>query len=305
MARGEGEGFVLEAEAAWPGHGFGADSRFSPEDFEGAEVERFRSVVLAYYDSCGRRFPWRETDDPYRILVSEIMLQQTQTHRVLPKYSSFLELFPTAGALAAAPLREVLLAWQGLGYNRRAKYLKDCAEVIVNERGGTFPRTPEELKELPGIGTYTAGAVAAFAFGHPVAFVETNIRTVFIHFFFPGIEGVGDPEILTLARKALDREDPRTWHWALMDYGAWLKGLFPNPSRRSSLYVRQSRFEGSLRQARGAVLRELSASRVLGIAELESRLGFSPERLAKAISGLEAEGLVALGDGTARIAGSP
>lgn len=222
-------------------------------------VARFRTMIYGYHRANPRPMPWRETDDPYRILVSEIMLQQTQVERVKLKYAEFLDAFPTARELAAAPLPEVLHRWQGLGYNRRAIYLKRCCEEIADHYAGIFPRTPDELQSLPGIGPYTARAVAAFAFGVAEPLIETNIRTLFIHFFCHGREKVCDSEIMPLIAATLDRNNPREWYYALMDYGVMLKQTHPNPGRRSRHHAQQSRFEGSNRQLRSRLLRAVMA----------------------------------------------
>ena len=202
-----------------------------------------------------------------------MMLQQTQTLRVLPKYEAWLNQFPTAESLASASLSEVLAAWSGLGYNRRARFLQQSCQTVCTEYNGIFPKTAEELERLPGIGPYTARAVAAFAFNSPEVFVETNIRSVFIFFFFKhAVEKVSDKEILPLVEETLYKENPRIWYYALMDYGAELKKKVKNPSRKSAGYAKQSKFEGSLRQARGAVLRQLTknkASTIESIAEAE------------------------------------
>lgn len=199
--------------------------------------------------------PWRETIDPYAILVSEIMLQQTQVERVRCKYTEFMSAFPDSATLAAAPLDQVLRIWQGLGYNRRAIALQRCAQTIETDFLGIFPLDISQLESLPGIGPYTARAMAAFAFGVAEPLIETNIRTVFIHFFFHEREGVTDREIMPLVAATLDRKNPREWYYALMDYGVHLKGLHPNPGRRSRHHQRQSRFEGSNRQLRSRILK--------------------------------------------------
>lgn len=237
------------------------------------KITEFRRAVLDNFHQAGRDFPWRNTHDPYKILVSEMMLQQTQTLRVLPKYEAWLNQFPTAESLASASLSEVLAAWSGLGYNRRARFLQQSCQTVCTEYNGIFPKTAEELERLPGIGPYTARAVAAFAFNSPEVFVETNIRSVFIFFFFKhAVEKVSDKEILPLVDETLYKENPRIWYYALMDYGAELKKKVKNPSRKSAGYAKQSKFEGSLRQARGAVLRQLTknkASTIESIAEAE------------------------------------
>lgn len=225
----------------------------------GADYAEFQNEILSFYREHGRALPWRQTSDPYAILISEFMLQQTQTQRVIPKYARWLEEFPTVRALADAPFTQVLRCWVGLGYNRRARYLHECAKKIVREFDGAVPSNPAALRTLPGIGAYTAAAVAAFAYDKPTIFIETNIRAVFIHFFFSYREEVSDKEIAPLVRASLYEEDPRTWYYALMDYGAALKKRRDNPNRQSKHYVKQSQFKGSLRQARGAIIRALIA----------------------------------------------
>ncbi|HIJ95273.1 MAG TPA: A/G-specific adenine glycosylase [Desulfuromonadales bacterium] len=220
-------------------------------------ISAFRREIYHYHRTNPRPMPWRETDDPYRILVSEIMLQQTQVERVRLKYAEFLSAFPSVENLAAAPLSDVLQLWQGLGYNRRAVALQRCAGEIVTRWGGQFPTSIDGLQSLPGIGPYTARAVASFAFGVADPLIETNIRTVCIHFFFHGHEQVSDRQIMPLVAATLDRDNPREWYYALMDYGVMLKHKHPNPGRRSSHHVQQSRFEGSNRQQRSRLVREV------------------------------------------------
>lgn len=218
------------------------------------QVIRFRAAVRAHYRRHRRGFPWRRTRLPYRILVSEVMLQQTQSSRVEPFYRRFMRRFPTLRALARAPAAAVLREWSGLGYNRRALYLWRAAQAAVRRYGGALPRTQEALQELPGVGAYTAGAVLAFSFDEPVVFVETNIRTVFLHCFFKRRRFVRDRELLPLVEQTLDRRHPGTWYQALMDYGAWLKREHGNENTRSSNYAKQSPFRGSRRQLRGMLL---------------------------------------------------
>ncbi len=196
-----------------------------------------------------------------------MMLQQTQVARVIPKYKAFLKKFPTLQKLAKAKTLDVLKLWSGLGYNRRALYLKRAAEAIVYDHHGKFPKDVETLESLPGIGAYTARAITTFTWNEPNVFIETNIRSVFIHEFSPkagtsskkskkiSTTKIRDREILLLVEKTLDRTDPRQWYWALMDYGAMLKTSHPNPSRKSAHYAKQSKFEGSNRQIRGALVR--------------------------------------------------
>lgn len=219
----------------------------------------FKRAIREYYREKGRHhLPWRKTTDPYKILVSEIMLQQTQVDRVLPKYKAFIKQWPTARRLAEAALSDVLKAWQGLGYNRRAKMLHACAREIKDTYKGVFPDTKEGLEVLPGVGPYTAGAVMVFAYNKPVTMIETNIRTVYLHHFFNDATDVEDKALLQLITKTVDKKDPREWYWALMDYGAYLKKEFGNPNSRSKHYTKQSKFQGSDRQIRGAILRLLA-----------------------------------------------
>lgn len=224
-----------------------------------SRVAAFRRLVWAHYKTQGRHaLPWRESYDPYRVLVSEVMLQQTQVERVIAYYEDWLNKFPTVHALAKAPLSNVLRAWQGLGYNRRAKLLHETAKAVVREYQGTFPQAPEELEKLPGIGPYTARAVAAFAFNQDVAFIETNIRTVFTHHFFPKKNEVSDKELMPLIQEALPKGKSRLWYSALMDYGSSLKRAGVQINAKAKGYKKQSTFAGSSREARGTILKALA-----------------------------------------------
>ncbi len=272
-----------------------------PEAPAEAQIHAFREAVYAEYRERGRRLPWRETRDPWAILVSELMLQQTQAARVVPKYEEWLRRWPDPAALAAASVADALAAWSGLGYNRRALALKAAAAIIEYEHAGAVPEDSAVLRALPGVGAYTAGAVRAFAFGRPDVFLETNIRAALLHWFFPGREGVRDRELLPAAALVLDASDPRTWYYALMDYGAALKRLAPNPSRRSAHHVAQSRFEGSLRQARGAVVRLLSSEGPAEAERIHELCGMERERVAGALAALVAEGAVEYAGSLARI----
>lgn len=218
-------------------------------------IRQFRTIIYEYYDAQGRDLPWRQSHDPYEILVSEIMLQQTQVERVLKYYGPFLQRFPNFQALAQASLGEILTAWQGLGYNRRAQALHQIAQRVVREHHGRLPTTRSALETLPGIGTATAGAVQAFAFAQPVVFLETNIRRVYLHFFFPQAQGVTDKMLLPLILMTMDAPQVRPWYYALMDYGVMLKKTVPNPNHRSAHCSRQSPFPGSDRELRSRILR--------------------------------------------------
>ncbi len=218
---------------------------------------QFRRIVWKHYRTHGRHdLPWRTTRDPYRILVSEVMLQQTQVERVKPYYKIWLKRFPTVKKLADAPLGEVLKVWQGLGYNRRAKMLHEAARAIV--RTGVFPKTATDLERLPGIGPYTARAIMAFAHNADEVFIETNIRSAVIHHFFPKKRAVHDREVLAILENVHPKGKSREWYAALMDYGAHLKRSGVRLNGKSKGYTKQKTFSGSDRQARGAILRELA-----------------------------------------------
>ncbi|MBI3420818.1 MAG: A/G-specific adenine glycosylase [Candidatus Sungbacteria bacterium] len=226
-----------------------------PRKLQHSGIESFRKYIWDYAKQHRRDLPWRNTCDPYRIVVSEVMLQQTQVSRVLAKYPEFIDLFPNVSVLAQASLPAVLRAWQGMGYNRRALALKRLGEDIVQNHAAKIPSDPDVLCTLPGIGNATAGAIGAFAFNKPAVFIETNIRRVFIHFFFPNSRDVADREIHPLVEKTLDFANPREWYYALMDYGAALgRNLACNPNRKSRHYHAQSRFRGSDRQLRGSII---------------------------------------------------
>lgn len=254
-------------------------------------IDRFRATVYANYEQRGRDFPWRHTTDPYHILVSEIMLQQTQTSRVEPKYMEFIMRFPDFETLDGARAEDVLDAWQGLGYNRRAVALHAISRRVCSSFGGHLPEDKETLLSLPGIGPYTAAAIRAFAFNQPEAFIETNIRAAFIHEFFPESSRVSDAEILPLVEAALDRAAPRQWYQALMDYGAMLKEA-GNPSRRSAHHHPQSRFEGSRRQARGIILRALLQSGPAAVDVLAAGVDGWDSRFEDALETMKRDGLV-------------
>lgn len=214
------------------------------------------------------------------------MLQQTQVARVIPKYQAFLEQFPTLDRLKRASLASVLTSWQGLGYNRRAKYLWQLAQEV-----DALPKTQAALEQLPGIGPYTAAAVCAFAYNQPVLMLETNIRTVYLYHFFPDASKVNDKELLPLIEASLNQDQPREWYWALMDYGSYLKSVLPNPNRLSAHHTEQSTFTGSKRQVRGEILRVLS-KRSLTKQELFATLTSNPEYFQVALEALIQEELV-------------
>ena len=264
----------------------------TPPHLTQREIQSFQRLVREYYDRAGRTFPWRETTDPYRILVSELMLQQTQTARVVEKYVRFVDTLPDVSSLADVSTHEVLTLWQGLGYNRRALYLKKAAAVIVRDFNGIIPNSEKFLLSLPGVGPATAGAVRAFAFNEPSVFVETNIRSVFIHHFFEGRDAVTDREILPLVEATLDRKNPRTWYWGLMDYGVHLKESKGNPAARSAHHTTQSPFRGSDREIRGAVLALLVEKEVVTKEDILARFPGETKRVERIVADLQQEGFL-------------
>ena len=244
--------------------------------------------------------PWRKTHDPYRIMVSEIMLQQTQVDRVIPYYEKFLKLFPTVRSLAKAPLSEVLRAWSGLGYNRRAKFLHMAARAIVEKHKGVMPKEYDDLLALPGIGEYTAKAIRVFAYNKPEVFIETNVRSVFIHHFSPRGRKVSDARLMPLITETLHTKDPRVWYAALMDYGAYLKQMHPNPSRKSKHHMKQSVFDGSNRQLRGAIIRRLMDG-PLSEEKLRTFDAKNSYRIALVLKSLRDEEMIEMVDGKWRL----
>ncbi|HEY4507696.1 MAG TPA: A/G-specific adenine glycosylase [Candidatus Paceibacterota bacterium] len=267
-----------------------------------AEVRAFRRALYGHYLAHRRDLPWRRTRDPYKILVSEAMLQQTQVPRVVPKFLSFIGQFPTPHALAGAPLSAVLAAWQGLGYNRRAKNLWHAAQTIAKEHHGKVPKTYQGLVDLPGVGDYTAGAILAFAFGRSRPIIETNVRTVIIHHFYRRKRNVTDREILSIVAQTLRGEDPRNYYAAIMDYGAYLKSTVGNVSHRSYHHatVKKTAYRGSTRQIRGAALRTLVSgpATLASLAKKVAReLGVAAELVKNAAASLLGEGLAVKTDG--------
>ncbi len=263
----------------------------------------FVRAVYAYYKKEGRHdLAWRhlpagrQGPDPYKIAVSEVMLQQTQVARVKEKYAEFLKRFPTAKKLAAASLADVMKVWTGLGYNRRAKFLKAMAETVTNQYKGKFPKTVSELEHLPGVGHYTARAIATFAYNQPHAFIETNIRTVYLHHFFPHTIQetealVSDKVLMPIIEATLDAKNPRAWYWALMDYGSFLKAQGVKIHRTSAQYKKQSKFVGSVREVRGAIIKVLALGPVTA-PMLRKKVPFDSIRYETALMQLIAEQLI-------------
>lgn len=257
-------------------------------------------ALLPFYTKERRVFPWREPRlvqhkdgslDAYAIWVSEIMLQQTQASRVVLKYERFMRQFPTVKKLSQASLREVLIAWQGLGYNRRGKALHVASKILCEKHDCAVPREKEALLSLPGVGAYTAGAVRAFAFNEPELFLETNIRTVLLHHFLQKRKEVADKELLAHLEKVMDKKEPRRFYTAMMDYGAQLKAEGIHTNAQSKHYTKQKAFKGSDREIRGALLRAL-AKRSATTPALEKLLQSEPLRLKKQLIALQSEGFI-------------
>jgi A/G-specific adenine glycosylase len=256
------------------------------------QVRAFRKKIYDFYDVEGRILPWRSRVTPYRVLVSEIMLQQTQVERVVERYGPFLAAFPDFPSLAKAPLSKLLRVWSGMGYNRRALSLKSLAQKVVEEHRGRLPTDQEKLLALPGIGKYTAGAVLAFSFNKPVVFMDTNIRRVYIHEFFHDRENIHDDEIIPLLELTIDALNPRKWYNALMDYGAVLKREQVNPNRRSAHYTKQGPFENSNRQVRGRIIKVLVKESPLTMSQVVEKTGMQRDRVKTNLVQLAKEGFI-------------
>lgn len=254
------------------------------------DSEEFRRLLHQKGEELYRAMPWRDDTRPYYVLVSELMLQQTQVSRVVPKFKAFIAAFPDEKALAAASLADVLRLWQGLGYNRRAKFLYQAAQMIVSEYGGTFPEDETDIVKLPGVGKNTAGAILAYAFNRPAIYIETNVRTVYIHHFFADNFAVDDKQIIELLEATIDHENPRRFYQNLMDYSSWLKAQGVRNTRQSRHYKKQAPLRGSVREVRGQILRVL-ATGPSELAELRSILE-ADDRFEPAMSGLLRDGLI-------------
>jgi A/G-specific adenine glycosylase len=227
------------------------------------EIQQFKETVIAFYQQNKRIFPWRGTTDPYKIFISEVMLQQTQTERVVEKYLAFVRHFPDFESLANSTLQEVFSLWHGLGYNRRAKYLREAALIVDKKYGGILPEHVALVDELPGIGYATACAICTYAFNFPTIYIETNIRSVFIHYFFSDSDEIADSDIYPLVERSLDRANPRDWYYALMDYGVMIKKTVGNPNKKSKHYTKQSSFKDSNRRVRGMIMKVLNENKTV------------------------------------------
>lgn len=264
------------------------------------DTREFQEIIWQKGNELYRDMPWRQDTRPYYVLVSEIMLQQTQVDRVVPKFQAFIEAFPDVKSLAAASLADVLTLWSGLGYNRRAKFLHEAARKIESDFKGEFPSTQEALVSLPGVGVNTAGAILAYSFNKPSIFIETNVRTVYFHHYFDDEVSVTDKQLKEIVEDTVDPEHPREWYWALMDYGTYLKRQGVGRNDKSHHYKKQSALKGSIREVRGQILKELA----LGNQDLGrlKRSVAADERFDDALNGLRKDGLIGETDGALHLA---
>ncbi len=252
------------------------------------DLIEFQELLRLNGSDLYRDMPWRQDTRPYYVLVSELMLQQTQVDRVIPKFQAFIAAFPDEHTLATASLADVLVLWQGLGYNRRAKFLHEAAKEVV--RAGAFPTDEQGLLRLPGVGKNTAGAIRAYAFNQSAIFVETNVRTVYFHHFFTLGDPVDDKEIVSLLEQTIDRQHPREFYWSLMDYGSFLKRSGAGRITQSRHYKKQSALKGSVREIRGQIIARLTIAD-MSMAELKTMVTVD-ERFDRALQGLIKDGLV-------------
>jgi len=262
-------------------------------------IKAFQNYLTDWFTLYGRTsLPWRQNYDPYRIWVSEVMLQQTQVDRVIPKYLSFLKKFPNVNSLASASQAAVLGQWQGLGYNRRGLNLHKGAQRVVSTFEGNVPNDYDNLLTIPGIGPYTANAILTFAFNQPRTVIETNVRTVFLHHFFPDQTKISDAKLEPYVTAATNQQNPRRWYSAIMDYGSYLKKVIPNPSRKSKHYTKQSKFKGSVRQVRGEVLKNLTTAKnhVLQKKVLRNNIEGNKLYFPKVLEQLTNEGFITIAD---------
>lgn len=257
------------------------------------KIDRFRSKVLSYYEQSGRKLPWRQTTDPYKILVSEMMLQQTQVDRVVPYYEKWITAWPAVQDLANASRRAVLSTWMGLGYNTRAVNFHKTAQIITRRFKGDVLSAVGDFKALPGIGPYTARAVEIFAANKDVVTVDTNIRRIFIHEF--GLDNPSDQELWSLAERCLPRGRSRDWHNALMDYGS---AVLTSRQTGISPKTKQSRFQGSDRQVRARIVRYLLTNTTATVSALQKHTKTDMKRLLIILEGMKRDDLLV---GTTRV----
>lgn len=253
--------------------------------------DEFLDLLAEKQHELYRDMPWRQDTRGYYVLVSELMLQQTQVERVIPKFQQFIAVFPNFEALAVAPLADVLVLWSGLGYNRRAKFLHEAAKNVVANYEGVLPEDEKSLVALPGVGPNTAGALRAYVYNLPVIFIETNIRTVLFYHFFDGDADVSDIALRQQLELLVDRKHPREFYWAMMDYGSYLKRNGVRNNQASKHYRKQSPLVGSVREVRGKIVRELTIGDE-SVDVLKARLDPKDGRYEQAYAQLLVEGLV-------------
>lgn len=257
-----------------------------------SQIAHFKQYIWSFYKTQGRSFSWRMTKNPYHIVVSEVMLQQTQTQRVISKYEEFIEAFPTWKELAEASVYDVIAVWQGLGYNRRALALHAIAHKVVYEYDNVLIPNQDLLVTFPGIGPATAASICTFAFNQPTVFIETNIRTACLHTFFKGETMITDKQLMPYVAAVLDQNSPREWYYALTDYGVMLKKIHPDINKASKHYTKQSKFKGSDRQIRGIIVRLLIQHVTIASEKLMSIINDDQERVKKILDQLHKEGFI-------------
>jgi A/G-specific adenine glycosylase len=250
----------------------------------------FQELIWEKGRELHRGMPWRDDTRPYYVLVSELMLQQTQVDRVIPKFNAFIARFPDEKSLASASLADVLTLWSGLGYNRRAKFLHESAKKIMIQFDGSFPQSMSDILSLPGVGPGTAGAIMTYAFNQLIPFIETNVRSVYFHHFFDDGDKVSDAQLLPIIKRTLDNDHPREFYWAVMDYGTWLKKNGAGRITQSKHYKKQSPLKGSVRELRGIIIKQLAVEDIRRTV-LHQQYAHD-ERLTAALNGLLADGLV-------------
>lgn len=256
------------------------------------DTQEFNQFIWNYYKDNKRILPWRESITSYGVVVSELMLQQTQVPRVLVKYPEFLVNFPDFESLAQAPFERLLRVWQGMGYNRRVKYLQQIAQKIIWEHRGVVPDNPTTLEAFPGIGPATARSIITYIYNKPEIFIETNIRRIYIHHFFSDASNISDKQLYPFIEKTIDKKNPREWYYALMDYGTALAKIVANPNRKSKHYTKQSKFEGSNRQVRGGILKILLEKEKLTKEDIVVLTNFERERVYPVLEELQNEGFI-------------
>ena len=255
---------------------------------ETGQIKSFRTKIRTFYRKHGRDLPFRMINNPYLVTVSEIMLQQTQVDRVIPKYENWIKQFPDWKTLSKSSNKSILTYWSGLGYNRRALYLKEIAQIIVKNHNGKMPPDIKTLQSFPGIGKYTSHAILIFAFDKRVAAVDTNIRKVLLHEFNLPPE-TSEKDIQSLADLVLPKTKIKEWHYALMDYA---KTLPQDVHIKYQTKYKQSKFEGSLRQIRGEIIRQLTKNRFTTIQQISAILKRNDVDIQKAITTLVNENMI-------------